>query len=91
MPAFRMENKMPQKEGEAKARVKFPSDDVHSVKLPPMSMSPTSAVSRNSNDTLNIKNEGKGKLCDIFEICFLSNMYKMIFSFDTDFWHFNIS
>ena len=51
-------------DGEARARVKFPSDDVQSVKLPPVSMSRASALlSRTSNNTLN-KNEGK--LCDIF-------------------------
>ena len=85
VPAFRMENKMPQKELEAKARVKFPSDDVQSVKLPPMSMSPASAMSRNLNNTLNIKNEGK--FCDIFlKFAPGRTCTKVMFSFDKTFY-----
>ena len=69
---------MPPKKGEAMARVKFPSDDVQSVKLPPVSMSAASAMSRTSNNTLN-KNEGK--LCDIFlKFTFLRIWHKVTFS-----------
>ena len=65
VPAFQMENKIPSNDGETKAKVKFPTDDVQSVKLPPMSMSQVPALSGTSNNTLN-KNEGK--LCDVFLI-----------------------
>ena len=66
-------------EGEARARVKFPPDDVQSVKLPPVSMSAASALSRTSNNTLN-KNEGKW--CDIFlKFAFATNLSHQVQNF----------
>ena len=88
VPAFQMENKIPSNDGETKAKVKFPTDDVQSVKLPPMSMSQVPALSGTSNNTLN-KNEGK--LCDVFLILTFLHIKHNIFSVDikrTTFCHF---